>query len=93
MDELFPIGTGLIFGVAFAADFRILRPWWVKAILVVVAGASATILSGEYVENWGFILVDLGEVSLAAWIGAHLCRIAARRLRSEKQGREIASSK
>jgi hypothetical protein len=92
MDELFPIGAGLIFGIAFAANFRILRPWWVKAILVVTAGASATILSGEYVENWGFILVDLGEVALAAWIAAYLCRMAARRLRSRKEGRQIASS-
>lgn len=91
MDELFPIGAGLIFGIVFTADFRILRPWWVKAILVVVAGASATILSGEYVESWGFIVVDLGEVALATWIAAHLCRIAARRLRSQKQGRQIAS--
>ena len=73
MDELFPIGAGLIFGIAFAANFRILRPWWIKAIFVVVAGASATILSGEHVENWGFILVDLGEVALAAWIAAYLC--------------------
>ncbi|HKO10095.1 MAG TPA: hypothetical protein VJ487_20495 [Alphaproteobacteria bacterium] len=72
MDELLPIGTGIILGIAFATRFRVLRPVWVKACLIVLAGIAATLSSGEYRESWGFVLVDIGEVGLMAWIAAFL---------------------
>jgi hypothetical protein len=78
MDELFPIGTGLVLGVAFATQFRLLRPMWVKATLILIAGAAATFLSGEYTASWSFVIVDIGEVALAAWISAYLCKVAGR---------------
>jgi len=77
MDELFPIAAGLVLGMLFAAGFRWLRLWWVRSILVLLAGLSATLLSGEYQANWAFVLVDVGEVALLAWIGF----VVARRLR------------
>jgi hypothetical protein len=61
----------------FAMDHRLLRPKWAKAALILLAGAAATVLSGEHLESWGFFLVALGEVALAACISAYLCRIAA----------------
>jgi hypothetical protein len=77
MNELFPIAAGLVLGVLFAAGFRWLRPWWMRSVLVLLAGVSATLLSGEYLANLAFVLVDIGEVALLAWIGF----FAARHLR------------
>jgi hypothetical protein len=79
MDELFPIFTGLVLGILFATGYRWLQPWWIRAVMVLAAGVSATVLSGEYRENWGFVLVDVGEVALAAWIGFVVARYLGRR--------------
>ena len=68
MDELYPIGVGILLGILFSLRLSLLRPIWRKALLVAVAGASATIVSGEYTESWGFLIVDIGEVALAAWV-------------------------
>ena len=78
MEEVFPIATGLLLGILFAPDYRWLRPWWIRTALVLASGVSATILSGEYRENWGFVVIDIGEVALLAWIGL----VVARRLRN-----------
>jgi len=84
MDELFPIFTGAILGLAFAAGTRTLSPLWVRALAVLLAGVTATIVSGEYTENWGFALVDIGEVALAAWIASTLVRRAVLRIRQAR---------
>jgi hypothetical protein len=68
MDELFPIGVGILLGILFSLRSSLLKPLWRKGLLVVFAGACATIASGEYGESWGFLIVDIGEVALAAWI-------------------------
>lgn len=68
MDELFPIGVGILLGILFSLRLGPLKPLWGRVLLVAVAGASATIASGEYAASWGFLLVDVGEVALAAWI-------------------------
>ncbi|HUL04866.1 MAG TPA: hypothetical protein VLV76_00940 [Candidatus Acidoferrum sp.] len=68
MDELFPLGVGVLLGILFSLRLGVLQPLWRKGLLVVIAGASATLISGEYSENWGFLIVDIGEVALAAWI-------------------------
>jgi hypothetical protein len=77
MDELFPIAAGLVLGMVFAAGFRWLRPASMRSVLVLFAGLSATLLSGEYQASWAFVLVDVGEVALLAWIGF----VVVRRLR------------
>ena len=87
MDELFPIFTGAILGLAFAAGTRTLSPLWVRALAVLLAGVTATIVSGEYTENWGFALVDIGEVALAAWIVSTLARRAVLRIRQARAAR------
>ncbi|HXQ23950.1 MAG TPA: hypothetical protein VN812_19880 [Candidatus Acidoferrales bacterium] len=61
MKELFPIGTGLILGVAFAARTRMLESAWVRTFLIALAGLAATILSGEYPTSWIFAIVDTCE--------------------------------
>jgi hypothetical protein len=70
MDELFPIVGGILLGFAFAG-FAPLQPLWIRITLVVVLGVAATVLSGEAEQSWGFVLVDIGEVGLLAWI-AHV---------------------
>jgi len=84
MNELFPIFTGAVLGLAFAAGTRAFSPLWVRAVMVLLAGVTATIVSGEYAENWGFALVDIGEVVLAAWIASTLARRAVRRIRQAR---------
>ena len=87
MDELFPIFTGAVLGLAFATGIRALSSLWVRAVMVLLAGVTATILSGEYTENWGFALVDIGEVALAAWIVSTLARRAVLRIRQARAAR------
>lgn len=74
MDELFPIVTGFVLGIVFATGSRWFRPWWLRTAFILLAGISATILSGEYRDNWAFVIVDIGEVALLAWIAFFLVR-------------------
>ena len=79
MDEILPIAAGLVLGVLFASGFGWLRPWWIRTPLVVLAGVSATVTSGEFHANWAFVLVDVGEVALLAWMGFAGARAVLRR--------------
>jgi hypothetical protein len=79
MDEILPIAAGLVLGVLFASGLDWLRPWWIRTPLVVLAGASATVTSGEFHVNWAFLLVDVGEVALLAWMGFAGARAVLRR--------------
>ena len=88
MDELYPIGVGILFGILFSLRLSLLKPLWRKALLVAVAGASATIASGEYVESWGFLIVDIGEVALATWISYAVFVYLQRRMPALKRPRE-----
>ena len=88
MDELFPIGIGILLGIVFSLRLNLLGPIWRKALLVAVAGASATIASGEYAESWGFLIVDIGEVALAAWISFAGFAYLRRRMPALKRRRE-----
>jgi hypothetical protein len=72
MSELLPIALGLILGAILAKRPKVFEPVWAKAIAVVLAGISATVVSGEYQENGAFAIVDIGEVLLAAWIASFL---------------------
>jgi hypothetical protein len=72
MDELFPVILGVIFG-ALIWCFAVARYRAVLSILaVLVAGTAATVLSGEYVESWIYILLDLGEAALGLALGMAL---------------------
>jgi hypothetical protein len=82
MDELFPIATGFVLGIIFATGFGWFRRKWIRLTLILLAGISATIASGEYTDSWAFAIVDIGEVALFAWIGFFCCR----RLRTWWQG-------
>jgi hypothetical protein len=88
MDELFPIGVGILLGILFSLRLSPLKPLWRRVLLVAVAGASATIASGEYSESWGFLIVDVGEVALAAWISLGFFTCLPRLIPALKRRRE-----
>ena len=60
MRELIPLAEGVLLGGLFFA-FRVgaLR----RLILMVICGAGATIVSGEFRLSWGYCLLDVFEVS------------------------------
>jgi hypothetical protein len=74
MDELLPLGLGVLLGVAFACRLRLLAPPWRKAMLLVLVGVASTLASGEADVSWGFALGDIGEVGLMAWIASACLR-------------------
>jgi hypothetical protein len=83
MYELVPIAMGLMLGAIFSTRLKLVRPVWVKAIAVALAGISVTVVSGEYQDTEAFAIVDIGEVALAAWIASFLVqRLVARRVPS-----------
>jgi hypothetical protein len=74
MHEILPIASGLVLGGLLAAT-RV--PSFLRAILVVIIGACATIGSGEFRLSWSFLMLDILEVALAsaaAWMVVTLWR-------------------
>lgn len=63
--ELFPVACGLATGmiVGLAAPRARL---WVGAVLSIVFGVLATVLSGEYAVSWAFLLIDIPLVAVSA---------------------------
>jgi uncharacterized membrane protein AbrB (regulator of aidB expression) len=82
VQELVPLLSGFAAGVVLGA----LRPSLrlpVGALLSVVLGVLATIVTGEFKTSWEFVLIDIPLVALAAAFGLAVARQAARhRLRS-----------
>ncbi len=80
MGELLPLTLGLVLGTAVGLkrpDARVL----VVALLAVPLGVLATVVTGEFRTSWGYILVDVPLVAVAAAAGA----IAARLGRPERE--------
>jgi hypothetical protein len=68
VSEFFPIASGLVLGVLL----NLLRPsmrLWVAAVLAIVFGFLATVVSGEYELTWAFLLIDIPLVVFATAIG------------------------
>jgi len=66
MQELFPIAAGVLVGLL---TFRIAQPRLRAAALVVMSlffGFAASAISGELALSWGFLLIDIPLVFLAA---------------------------
>jgi hypothetical protein len=68
MQELIPLGCGLLLGAALGYLRPALRVP-VAAALSVVLGLLATVVTGEFRLSWGYLAVDIPLVALAALAG------------------------
>jgi hypothetical protein len=68
MQELIPVGYGLVLGVALG----FLRPslrLGVGAAFAIAFGFLTTVITGEFTVSWGYLLVDIPLVALPAFLG------------------------
>jgi uncharacterized membrane protein AbrB (regulator of aidB expression) len=78
LQELVPLVSGFAVGLALGWLRPALRlP--VGALLAVVLGTLATVITGEFEVSWGFLLVDIPLVAAAATCGVLVARRAASR--------------
>jgi hypothetical protein len=76
MKEFFPISCGLLLGAVLGYVRPAMRlP--VGGLLAILLGGLATVITGEFTTSWGYLLVDIPLVAVAAVLGL----VAARRLR------------
>jgi hydrogenase/urease accessory protein HupE len=64
MTEIFPFASGVLVGVLVALRPRI--PVAVAALLAVILGTLATIVSGEFRLSWAYLYFDIPFVALTA---------------------------
>jgi hypothetical protein len=69
MDEIVPVLFCALLGVIIWRGTRGLTRSVLSVLAVIASGAFATVLSGEYVESWLYLLLDLGEATLGLAIG------------------------
>jgi len=65
MEEIFPVGSGIILGLVIAYLVSGRLRGWVLAIGSVLIGFLASWISGELAESWLYLLVDIGQVLIA----------------------------
>jgi hypothetical protein len=68
MQELYPIVSGLFVGSLLG----LLRPSVrvpVGAVLIVTFGVLATVVSGEFMISWAFLLIDVPLVAVSTAVG------------------------
>ena len=64
MSEFLPIAAGLVIGPLLS----VLRPSmqvWVAVVLAIILGFLATVVSGEYLLSWAFLIIDIPLVAIA----------------------------
>jgi hypothetical protein len=67
MEELVPWALGLLVGIAYPRRAGTVRGA-IFVALVVALGSGVTLLNGEWSQNPGYALVDIGQIWLAASI-------------------------
>ena len=78
MNELFPIVSGVVVGIAlggFMPQLRLL----LGIVAAVVLGIIATIISGEYLISWEFLLIDIPLVGICSAAAVLVSRTARKR--------------
>jgi hypothetical protein len=66
--ELLPIVSGFFVGCVLG----VVRPGLrvpVGIVLAIALGVLATVASGEFLESWAFLLIDIPLVAISAAIG------------------------
>lgn len=87
MDELVPVILGTISGAGLWVMFTGARRAVLSVLAVLVAGAVATIVSGEYLQSWVYLLLDFGEAAFGLAIGYF---VAARLLTADQRAKLVA---
>jgi hypothetical protein len=80
VEELLPVASGLVIG----SILGLLRPSLrvpIGVVLILTFGALATMVSGEYLISWSFLLIDIPLVAIS--VGAGL--IVTHRLRRARR--------
>jgi hypothetical protein len=68
VQELLPVMSGLLIGLILG----LLRPSLrmpVGLVLIIAFGVLATVVSGEYLISWSFLLIDIPLVAVSAAAG------------------------
>lgn len=80
MDEVFPVLAGVVVGLAM----HHISARWLRLLLLAVLslclGTAASWLSGELAISWTYILIDAGQVLVAAGMTAVLAAAWRRRV-------------
>ena len=66
--ELLPIASGFLLGCV-ARYAWVQKHRWLYLLAMLVLAVCATVASGEFRQSWGFLLADIGFVSLSALAG------------------------
>ena len=75
MEELIPVGFGILLGCALGfVRFSVRLP--LGGAVAVVLGITATAVTGEATISWAFVLIDIPMVAVAALV----VRLVAKRL-------------
>jgi hypothetical protein len=80
VEELLPVASGLLIGLILG----LLRPSLrvpISIVLCITFGVLATVVSGEYLISWSFLLIDIPLVAVSAAAGlfvTHRLRWASR---------------
>lgn len=68
MEELVPLSFGFLLGILLGLVRPSLRlP--AGAVLVIMLGVSATVVTGEAQLTWAFVLIDIPIVAVSAVLG------------------------
>jgi len=65
VEELVPVASGLVIGLILGLLRSSLRVP-VGLVLIMAFGVLATVVSGEYLISWSFLLIDIPLVALSA---------------------------
>jgi len=82
VEELLPVASGLVIGLILG----LLRPSLrmpVGLISIIAFGVLATVVSGEYLISWSFLLIDIPLVA----VSAAACLFVTHRLRWARRPR------
>jgi uncharacterized membrane protein YbhN (UPF0104 family) len=81
MEEFFPVLLAAAFAIAISLCTGGVAPWWVLSCVAVAAsGLAATTFTGEFDENWLYLLQDLAEAAVGLALGLAIVRWVLPRL-------------
>jgi hypothetical protein len=79
MEEVFPVGSGIVLGLVVAYLVADRLRGWVLAAGSVLIGWTAAWITGELAVSWLYLMVDIGQV-LAAGVLTWILAVRWRRL-------------